>query len=634
MSSCCDHNDNNNDSDNNFNPKKELITLIILVILFGIGNILIVFADANSYLYYAGLIILGITYIRSGYTIFKTAIFNLRHGKVFDENFLMSSATVAAIIIGAYSEAVAVILFYRTGEFLQEWAINKSKRSIKALLEFNVDYVTKIIGNNRIKVKAEDILEGDIIEVIAGDKIPLDSIIIDGESLLDLKSLTGESIPKIIKPNDTVLAGSINLSAKIQLKVLKRYSESYIVKILSLVESAKENKAPTEQFITTFAKYYTPAVLFISIAVAIFPPLLGLGSFSTWVYRALVVLVVSCPCALVISIPLGYFASIGAAAKAGILIKGANYLEALTKVSTIAFDKTGTLTKGEFEIVGIIASQNKDRDLLIEVAKYAMINSNHPISKSIIKELKDDIDHSRISKYEELAGLGIKLHFDKHTVLAGSLKLMNIAKIDLPFNEDIETIVYFAMDNIYLGKIILQDTLRDDSIEAINEIHQLGIDDILILSGDKKYIVSSIAKQLGITTYYSELLPIEKADIFKEYISKTSGKTIYIGDGVNDAPVIALSDIGISIANVSSDLALESADIVFMNPSITSISTVLKLAKKTKKIILQNIVFALVIKALFIILGLFGLASIYAAVFGDVGVALLALLNAMRLMKI
>ncbi len=635
---CCNSSDSCGvqapEQDNSFKVKKEFTILIAYISTFLLANIFYYVLENNLILYHSGIALMLLVYLFSGYPIFKYTFQDLRKKIVFTENFLMTSVTIIAIAIGQYSEAAAIILFYRVGMFLEDWAISKSRRSIESLLRFKVDYVIKIVNNKPISVKAEDVLVGDIIEIAVGEKVPLDSIIIDGETTLDMQSLTGESIPKYVKLDDEMLAGSINLTASIKARVLKIYSDSHIAKIINLVESAKENKATTEKFIRVFARYYTPAVFILAILIVVVSQIFSLGDLNTWIYRALVVLVVSCPCALVISIPMGYFVSIGAATRAGVLIKGANYLEALTKVSLIAFDKTGTLTNGTFDIVDI---KTDDTELLNKVAKYSMAKSNHPISKSIFRSIKMDIDYDMIGKYTEIAGSGIELLLEKKKVIAGNLKLLLKNKIDVPDNdklEDTETVVYFAINKAYIGKIVLRDNLRDDSEQAIINIRKMGIDNLLILSGDKKSIVESIANKLGIKKFFGELLPDEKANIFKEEMAKTKGKSIYIGDGINDAPVIALSDIGMSIADVSSDMALESADVIFMNPSINSISTTLKLAKKSRKIIIENIVFALGIKLLIIVLGLLGYASIYMAVFGDVGVTLLALLNALRLMRI
>ncbi len=638
---CCNSSDNcgtqtteTTETDNIFKVKKEFTILITYITTFLLANLFYYVLEDNLFLYHSGIALMLLVYIFSGYPIFKFTFQDLRKKIVFTENFLMTSVTIIAIAIGQYSEAAAIILFYRVGMFLEDWAISKSRRSIESLLRFKIDYVIKIINNKPITVKAEDVEVGDIIEIAVGEKVPLDSMVIDGETTLDMKSLTGESIPKYVKTDDEMLAGSINLTTSIKARVLKIYSDSHIAKIINLVESAKENKATTEKFIRVFARYYTPAVFILAISIVIFSQLFSLGDLNTWIYRALVVLVVSCPCALVISIPMGYFVSIGAATKAGVLIKGANYLEALTKVSLIAFDKTGTLTNGTFDIIDI---KTNDLELLNKVAKYSMAKSNHPISKSIFRYIKMDVDYNLIGKYSEIAGSGVELQLEKKKVVAGTLKLLlknNINISDSDKLEDTETVVYFAIDKVYIGKIVLRDNLRDDSEQAIENIRSMGIDNLLILSGDKKSIVESIADKLGIKKFFAELLPNDKAIIFKEEMAKTKGKSIYIGDGINDAPVIALSDIGMSIADVSSDMALESADVIFMNPSINSISTTLKLAKKSRKIIIENIVFALGVKLLIIVLGLLGYASIYMAVFGDVGVTLLALLNALRLMKI
>jgi len=533
------------------------------------------------------------------------------------------------------SEAVAVMLFYVVGEFFQDIAVNRSRRSIKALLEIKPDYAN-LKSNGEIKqVPPENVNTGDVIIVKAGEKIPLDGEIIEGNSFVDTSALTGESVPRKVNERETVLAGMINQSGLLTIRVTKLFNESSISRILELVENAVSKKAETEKFITTFARYYTPVVVFGALLIAIAPPLIFTGqTFSDWIYRALIVLVISCPCALVISIPLGYFGGIGGASKKGILIKGSNFLDTLTNVKTIFFDKTGTLTKGEFKVSQINPSNGFTNEQILEAAAYAEINSNHPIAKSIIEAYKNNIDLARIAEVKEIPGLGVKAILDGKEILAGNDKLLHTENIEHDICEIEGTVVHIAIDKIYSGYIIISDTLKDDSIETITGLKRKGINSIL-LTGDSKASASVYAKKLGIKEYYYELYPQDKVAHIEDLMKKKNpkDKVAFVGDGINDAPVLARADVGIAMGALGSDAAIETADIVLMNDSPSSVLTAINVAKRTRKIILQNITIAIVIKLFFIILGIYGVATMWEAVFGDMGVALIAVFNAMRVYK-
>lgn len=617
-----------------FNVKNELILLFVLLIAFGAG--IYILHNVTTFPYsYSGFALLLLVYFIAGKDVIIKSVKNIIRGKIFDENFLMTFATMAAWGIKSYEEAVGVMIFYRAGEFFQDLAVHKSRRSIKSLLEIRPDYAVVLRDNKEITLHPENISVGEVILVKAGEKIALDGKIIEGKTTLDTRALTGESVPRGAEAGDSVLSGMVNLTGIIKIQVEKSFEESSASKILDMVENAAANKAKTENFITKFAGYYTPIVFLIALLIAVVPPLLNMGSFNEWLYRALVALVVSCPCALIISVPLGYFGGIGGASKKGILVKGANYLEALSNVSAIAFDKTGTLTKGVFKVTDIVPAGRYSKEEIIRYAAMAESRSNHPIAKSIVDFA--GVKDFQLKDYEEISGRGIRVSIEDKEIMIGNDSLLHFAEIK--HNKEVcnilGSVAHIVIDKEYAGYIIISDELKDDTVEAIKELNNMGIKNLTVLTGDNKYATETILKNTNIKEYYHDLLPSEKAEKFKEFSDKYkgSGSTVFVGDGINDAPVLALADVGISMGAAGSDAAIETADVVIMNDSLMKIAQAVKVAKRTKTIIWQNVIFALSIKALFIILGLFGIASMWEAVFGDVGVALLALLNSMRALK-
>ena len=579
-------------------------------------------------------VIFLLAYLIVGWNVIVSAVKNIIRGQVFNEHFLMSIATLGAFAIHEMPEAVAVMLFYVVGELFQDIAINRSRRSIKSLLEIKPDYANLSVNGDTTRVSAESIKVGDTIIVKAGEKIPLDGEVIEGNSFVDTSALTGESVPRKVKGKDAVLSGMINLSGLLTIKVTKLFSESSVSKILELVENASSKKAETEKFITTFAKYYTPVVVIGALLLAILPPLLFSGqTFSDWIYRALVVLVISCPCALVISIPLGYFGGIGSASRKGILVKGSNFLDALTQVKAVVFDKTGTLTKGEFKVSEIVTSNGFSKEEILEFAAYAEANSNHPVAKSISEAYGKKTDNTRIKQVEELSGHGIKAVIDKKKVLAGNDKLLHKENIDHPVCNVESTVVHVSLDNVYAGHIIISDLLKDDALEAIEALKAKNIQTVM-LTGDNNFAAASFAKKLQIGRYYSELLPEDKVMHIENLIKENNGgKIAFVGDGINDAPVLARADIGIAMGALGSDAAIEIADVVLMTDSPSKVVTAIDIAYRTRKIVWQNIAFAMGVKAIFIVLGIYGIANMWEAVFGDMGVALIAIFNASRILK-
>ncbi|PAF54398.1 cadmium-translocating P-type ATPase [Helicobacter sp. 13S00482-2] len=601
-----------------------------LIIIFFISLLLLHFFE-SQYTKIISYILLGLVYFISGKNVFLGAYENFKKKQFFDENVLMLTATIAAVFIGAYEEAVSVMLFFATGEFLQELAVSKSKSSIKSLFDLtpNIAYIKK--NNQIIKTTPQELCMGDIMIIKPGEKIPTDGTIMKGESSIDQRALTGESIPISVKIGKKVLGGSINLEGALEVQVDKLYEDSSVAKIIDLVQNATNNKSKTEKFITVFAKYYTPIVFFIALCVALVPPMMGWGSFEDWIYRGLVALMVSCPCALVISIPLGYFGGIGAASKNGILIKGANDLETLSLVKNIAFDKTGTLTKGVFKVTEVIAYNGYSKNDVLKYACCAQNLSNHPIAISIKQAYSDKNHEHQIDEFEEISGYGVRVVCDSNLILAGNDKILH--KYNIPHdNCNIKgTVAHIAKNGEYIGYIIISDELKTDTKDGIKELRSLGIENITILSGDNTYATQQVADILE-CKYFANLLPEEKLEIFEELKSNINAKSAFIGDGINDAPTLASADVGISMGGAS-DLSKESADIIITNNSILSISKAFKIAKKTKVIIWQNIIFALLVKGVFIVLGLLGVATLWEAVFGDVGVALIALANAMRTLR-
>ena len=597
------------------------------------------------------LVIFLVSYLVIGGDVLLSAFKNVLNGQVFDENFLMAIATVGAFAIGEYPEGVAVMLFYQLGELFQGIAVNNSRKSIVSLMDIRPDYANIKVGEGIKKVSPEEIKVGEIIVVKPGEKVPLDGKIVKGASTFDTSALTGESLPREAKAGDDVLSGFINKNGLIEIQVAKVFSESTVSKILYLMENAGSKKSKTENFITKFARYYTPVVVITALIVAIFPPLLIQGAtFSDWVYRALIFLVVSCPCALVISIPLGFFGGIGGASRHGILIKGTNYLEVLNNLESVVMDKTGTLTKGIFKVTEVNAENNikindfqnnkteLTKPLLLKYAAHIEKFSNHPIAQSIVAEYENSVsivDENVVKDFEEISGFGIKVNINNHQFLAGNSKLMNLGNITFDKKENLGTAIYLAADGKYIGNILISDEVKEDSARAIKGMKENGVKEIVMLTGDNEAIGKNIAEKLGIDKVFTELLPNEKVEKLEEiYKTKSEkGKVAFVGDGINDAPVLARADLGIAMGGAGSDAAIEAADVVIMNDEPSKIVTAIKIAKKTKEIVWQNITIAFAIKIVVMALGLFGDATMWEAVFADVGVALLAVLNATRVLR-
>ena len=609
--------------------KKSLIQIIISFILFLIA---IAIPFGNDLI---NKILFIIAYLIVGLEIVWKAIKNIFRGKVFDEHFLMSIATIGAFAIGEFPEAVAVMLFYQVGELFQDYAVDKSRKSIASLMDIRPD-VAYVKRNGKIeKLSPEEVEIGENIVVKPGEKIPLDGTIVEGSSLIDTSALTGESLPREVNVGDKVLNGCINKNGLLTIKVEKEFGESTVSKILDLVENASSKKSKSENFITKFARYYTPIVVMIAVLLAIIPPfVLNLGEFRQWLYRALTFLVVSCPCALVISIPLGFFGGIGGASKKGILIKGSNYLEALSSAEIVVFDKTGTLTEGVFEVQKVEANEISKEELL-KYAAYGEYNSNHPISMSLRNAYSKEIDQSKILYAEELAGRGIIAKVEEREILIGNDKLMKEKNISYIHCNEIGTILYVAIDNKYAGYILIADKIKEDSFKAIKTLKQNNIKETVMLTGDKKEVGEKVASELKLDKVYTELLPDGKVQKVEELIKEKSkkGKLVFVGDGINDAPVLALSDIGIAMGGLGSDAAIEAADIVIMTDEPSKISTAIKISKKTMKIVKQNIIFAITVKILVLILTAFGIGNMWQAVFADVGVSILAVINSLRALK-
>ena len=617
-----------------------------------IGGILFVLGIfVPKTLFIPKLAVFLVSYLVIGGDVLLSAFKNILNGQVFDENFLMAIATIGAFAIGEYPEGVAVMLFYQLGELLQGIAVNNSRKSIVSLMDIRPDYANIKVGEGIKKVSPEEIKVGEIIVVKPGEKVPLDGKIVKGASTFDTSALTGESLPREAKAGDDVLSGFINKNGLIEIQVAKVFSESTVSKILYLMENAGSKKSKTENFITKFARYYTPVVVITALVVAIFPPLLIQGAtFSDWIYRALIFLVVSCPCALVISIPLGFFGGIGGASRHGILIKGTNYLEVLNDLESVVMDKTGTLTKGIFKVTEVNAENNikindfqnnkteLTKPLLLKYAAHIEKFSNHPIAQSIVAEYENSVskvDENVVKDFEEISGFGIKVNINNHQFLAGNSKLMNLENITFDKKENLGTAIYLAADGKYIGNILISDEVKEDSARAIKGMKENGVKEIVMLTGDNEAIGKNIAEKLGIDKVFTELLPNEKVEKLEEiYKTKSEkGKVAFVGDGINDAPVLARADLGIAMGGAGSDAAIEAADVVIMNDEPSKIVTAIKIAKKTKEIVWQNITIAFAIKIVVMALGLFGDATMWEAVFADVGVALLAVLNATRVLR-
>ena len=616
----------------NDEDKKRTIRLAVGAVVYAIGMALTVFAKLPTL---AELAFLIVAYVILGWDVVWQAVKNITRGQVFDEHFLMSVSTIGAFAIGEYPEAVAVMLFYQVGEFFQSLAVKRSRKSISDLMDICPDSATVKRNGVLQVVSPESVAVGEIIVVKPGEKIPLDGIVVDGESMLDTKALTGESVPRSIRKGDEALSGCINQSGLLTLKVTKSFGESTVSKITDLVENASARKAPTENFITTFARYYTPVVVGMAAVLAIIPPLVLGGGWSEWLRRGFVFLIVSCPCALVISIPLTFFGGIGAASKRGVLVKGSNYLEALNKVSVVVFDKTGTLTKGVFEVANIIPAAGYQKEQVLEYAAQAESYSNHPIAKSILATYGKPIDQKQFSDFEEISGHGISVMVQGKKVLAGNSKLMESEKIAYAACDAAGTKFYVAADGSYVGCILIADGVKPDSKCAIAELKKIGVEKTVMLTGDDERIGKSVADELGLDAYYAQLLPdqkVEKLEMLDKQ-KRQGSKLAFVGDGINDAPVLARADVGIAMGGLGSDAAIEAADVVLMTDEPSKLVEAIDVAKATKRIVMQNIVIALGIKSVFLVLGALGMAGMWEAVFGDVGVTIIAVLNAMRILK-
>ena len=616
----------------NDEDKKRTIRLAVGAVVYAIGMALTVFAKLPTL---AELAFLIVAYVILGWDVVWQAVKNITRGQVFDEHFLMSVSTIGAFAIGEYPEAVAVMLFYQVGEFFQSLAVKRSRKSISDLMDICPDSATVKRNGVLQVVSPESVAVGEIIVVKPGEKIPLDGIVVDGESMLDTKALTGESVPRSIRKGDEALSGCINQSGLLTLKVTKSFGESTVSKITDLVENASARKAPTENFITTFARYYTPVVVGMAAVLAIIPPLVLGGGWSEWLRRGFVFLIVSCPCALVISIPLTFFGGIGAASKRGVLVKGSNYLEALNKVSVVVFDKTGTLTKGVFEVANIIPAAGYQKEQVLEYAAQAESYSNHPIAKSILATYGKPIDQKQFSDFEEISGHGISVMVQGKKVLAGNSKLMESEKIAYAACDAAGTKFYVAADGSYVGCILIADEVKPDSKCVIAELKKIGVEKTVMLTGDDERIGKSVADELGLDAYYAQLLPdqkVEKLEMLDKQ-KRQGSKLAFVGDGINDAPVLARADVGIAMGGLGSDAAIEAADVVLMTDEPSKLVEAIDVAKATKRIVMQNIVIALGIKSVFLVLGALGMAGMWEAVFGDVGVTIIAVLNAMRILK-
>ena len=597
-----------------------------------IGTILYLIAVIGDFKGALALILFVASYLLIGGKVVLTAIKNIARGQLFDENFLMTVATMGAFSISEYPEAVAVMLFYEIGETIQGYAVNKSRSSISSLMDIRADYANIIIDGKEKKVSPETVKVEDIILVKPGEKIPLDGIVVEGESFVDTSALTGESVPRKIAVNDEILSGGINTNGVLKVKVTKKFGESTVSRILEMVENAANKKANTEKFITKFAKVYTPIVVALAILIAVVPSIFIKDAlFSTWLYRALVFLVVSCPCALVVSVPLGFFAGIGGASKKGVLVKGSNYLELLKDLETVVFDKTGTLTEGVFTVTEI-NTNNIQKEKLIEVAAMAESFSNHPIAISIIKEYGKEIDKEVIEEYEEIAGHGIKAVINNEEVLIGNAKLMNQFNISYNEVDSIGTVVYCAINGEFKGSIVISDKIKENAAEALINLKAAGVKKTVMLTGDNKKTAEKVGEKVNIDEVHSELLPLGKVKEVEKLLkaSNKNGRLAFVGDGVNDAPVLARADIGIAMGGIGSDAAIEAADVVLMKDDINALVDAINVSKKTNKILWQNIIFALGVKVIVMVLGTFGIANMWTAVFADVGVTIIAIINSTR----
>lgn len=628
----------------NKGQKKDLIRIIISAAFYAAGMIIshIVSFPGDNYVMIALFLI---SYVIVGYKPISKAARNIMNGQIFDENFLMTIATAGALALQQWDEAVAVMLFYSVGELFEDYAVDHSRRSISDLMDLAPDRANRITEDGEESVDPYDIVPGDIIIVRPGEKVPLDGIITEGSATVDTSALTGESAPRYLSEGMQITSGFISISGMLKIEVTSAFEESTVAKILDLVENSGSKKAKVEKFITRFARYYTPAVVFSAIALAIIPPLFFSQEWNVWIYRALLFLVISCPCALVISVPLAFFGGVGAASRAGVLVKGSNYLETMADIDTVIFDKTGTLTNGTFTVSEVLPSENSDddpvisKDELLRLAAHAEDNSNHPIALSIRDAYKGDVNKQDISSVTEIPGKGVSVLFEDKQIYAGNSRLMEDLGITVPDSVIAGTYIYMAQsyekEDVscqYLGSIILTDTIKEDAFTAITRLRQMGVKKTVMLTGDLDDVSRQVAEKLSIDECYSQLMPQDKVDLAEQIIENDTGKVAYTGDGINDAPVLARADIGIAMGGAGSQAAIEAADIVIMDDSPSKIASVMEIAGKTGRIARQNVIFALAVKALILILGAIGIANMWLAVFADVGVAVLAILNSMRML--
>lgn len=609
--------------------KKNLIRIGIAAVLF--GAVLALPIDG-----WFRLVAFLAVYAVIGWDVLWRAVRNIAHGQVFDENFLMCIATVGAFCVGEYPEGVAVMLFYQVGEWFQSYAVGRSRRSISELMDIRPDYANVERDGELVRVDPEEVAVGDTIVIKPGERIPLDGVVTDGSSMVDTSALTGESVPREAAPGSAVISGCVNLNGVLTVRVEKEYGASTVAKILDLVENASSKKAKAENFITKFARYYTPIVVIAAVLLAVIPPLALGGGFSAWIQRALIFLVISCPCALVISVPLSFFGGIGGASKLGILIKGGNFMEVLANADVVVMDKTGTLTKGTFSVTEIVPQPGVDKGRLLELAAFAESYSDHPISLSLKQAYGKEIDGTRVSEVQELAGHGVKAVVDGVQVCAGNAKLMAQLGLAAKNTAVAGTVVHVAQDGKYLGYIVISDQLKEDAVQAVAALKQAGVRKTVMLTGDAKAAANVVAKQVGVDEVHAELLPADKVEEVETLLSDPAcrGALLFVGDGINDAPVLSRADVGIAMGGLGSDAAIEAADVVIMDDRPSRIALAVRLSRRTLRIVWQNIIFALVIKALVMILGAFGLANMWEAVFADVGVAVLAILNAMRALRV
>ena len=619
--------------------QKNVLNRIIIAIVLLI--VITIFKTVVPVPGYVELILYLIPYFVIGYDILRKSIKNISHGQVFDENFLMAVATIGAMCLGEYLEGSAVMVFYQIGELFQGIAVGKSRKNIAALMDIRPDYANIMVDGEIEEVDPDDVEIGSEIIVNPGEKVPIDGIIVEGDTTLNTSALTGESVPRNAHCGDEIYSGSINMTARITIKTTKEFGESTVSKILDLVENSSMKKSKTENFITKFAKYYTPVVCYSALALAIIPPIVLTimgqpARVGDWIFRALTFLVISCPCALVISIPLSFFGGIGCASKNGILVKGSNYLETLSDVKYFVFDKTGTLTKGVFEVTDVVPTECFDKDSLLEYAAYAESASTHPISISLKKAYNQKIDNTLVENIQEIAGHGVEADYNGHHILAGNAKLMKLKGIDYSAYTKAGTLVYVAVDDKYAGCIVISDIIKDHAKEAISGLKTLGAKETVMLTGDSASTADLVANTIGIDTVHSELLPADKVEEVEKLLNKKSNKEklAFVGDGINDAPVLSRADIGIAMGGLGSDAAIEAADVVLMDDDPLKISLAMKISTKTLRIVKQNIVFALAVKFICLVLGALGIANMWLAIFADVGVMILAVMNATRALTI